>query len=185
MSGSYNQIGNKKLEKLAKENTALKNCQPDMSDVSFEIGKSSYSVKIFGAIALFAIFFGIRIISRRYVGNPDMAFSIGDIIFWCFIVLISILVVVSMIHEKNKPTIFVSGKTVFYNGNCWKSDEISCVRCTKWFERIEVYSKGKKVLTFPWELDNSELFIAWVKKCGIVFEDYRMNGLRTQCRNSF
>lgn len=169
------QLGNKKLEKIAKENTAFKNCQPDMSDVNFEIGKSSYSVKIFGAIALFAIFFGIRIISRRYVGNLDMAFSIGDIIFWSFIGLIVILVVVTAIQERNKPTISVSGKTLFYNGDCWSSDEISRVKCTKWFERVEVYSGGKKVLSFPWEMDNSELFIAWFKKCGIVFEDNRMN----------
>lgn len=34
-----NQLGNKKLEKLAKEKKAFKNCQLDMSDVSFEIGK--------------------------------------------------------------------------------------------------------------------------------------------------
>ena len=87
-----------------------------MSDVSFEIGKSSYTAKLFGFIVLYAIFFGARIIARRYVGNPDMTFSVGDIIFWCFIVLIGILVVVSMIHEKNKPIISVSGKTVFYKG---------------------------------------------------------------------
>lgn len=124
---------------------------------------------------MFAIFFGIRIISRRYVGNPDMAFSIGDIIFWSFIGLIVILVVVTAIQERNKPTISVSVKTLFYNGDCWSSDEISRVKCTKWFERVEVYSGGKKVLSFPWEMDNSELFIAWVKKCGIVFEDNRMN----------
>lgn len=54
-----NQLGNKKLEKLATEKTAFKNCQPDMSDVNFEIGKSSYTVKIFGAIVLFAVFFVI------------------------------------------------------------------------------------------------------------------------------
>lgn len=174
MSNNYNQFSNKKLEKLATEKTAFKNCREDMSDVSFEIGKSSYTAKLFGFIVLYAIFFGARIIARRYVGNPDMTFSVGDIIFWCFIVLIGILVVVSMIHEKNKPIISVSGKTVFYKGECWTSDEISCVKCTKWLERVEVYSIGKKVLTFPWEMDNSELFIAWVNKCGITFEDHRM-----------
>ena len=31
------QTGNIKLEKLAKENSAFQNCQPDMSDVNFEI----------------------------------------------------------------------------------------------------------------------------------------------------
>jgi len=67
------------------------------------------------------------------------------------------------------------GKKLFYNGNCWSSDEISHVKCTKWLERVEVYSSGKKVLTFPWEKDNSELFIAWVKKCGIKFEDNRIH----------
>lgn len=178
MSNNYNQFSNKKLEKLATEKTAFKNCREDMSDVNFEIGKSSYTAKIFGFIVLFAIFFGVRLIARQYVGNPDMTFSVGDIIFWCFIVLIGILVVVSMIHEKNKPTIFVSGKTVFYKGECWTCDEISCVKCTKWFERVEVYSNGKKVLSFPWELDNSELFIAWVNKCGIYFEDYRMKAFQ-------
>lgn len=119
-----------------------------MSDVNFEIGKSSYTAKLFGFIVLFAIFFGVRIIARRYVGNPDMTFSIGDIVFWCFIGIIAVLVIVTSIHEKNKPTISVSGKTVFYNGDCWTSDEISCVKCTKWFERIEVYSNGKKSWLF-------------------------------------
>lgn len=47
------QTGNIKLEKLAKENSAFQNCQPDMSDVNFEIGKSSSTVKIFAAIAAF------------------------------------------------------------------------------------------------------------------------------------
>ena len=45
------QTGNIKLEKLAKENSAFQNCQPDMSDVNFEIGKSSSTVKLFAAIA--------------------------------------------------------------------------------------------------------------------------------------
>ena len=77
-----------------------------------------------------------------------MTFSIGDIVFWCFIGIIAVLVIVTSIHEKNKPTISVSGKTVFYNGDCWPSDEISCVKCTKWFERIEVYSNEKKSWLF-------------------------------------
>lgn len=173
MNTNQNQFGNKRLAKLALENTAFKNCREDMSDINFEIGKSSYTAKIFGFIVLFAIFFGVRITARRYVGNPDMTFSVGDIIFWCFIAAIGILVVVSVIREKNKPTISVSGKTIFYNGNCWTSDEISCVKCGKWFEYIDVYSNGKKIISFPWEKDNSELFIAWTKKCGIPFEDKR------------
>ena len=101
--------------------------------------------------------------------------SAGDIVFWCFIGLIIVLVVVTTVKEKNSPTISVMGKKLFYNGNCWSSDEISHVKCTKWLERVEVYSSGKEVLTFPWEKDNSELFIAWVKKCGIKFEDNRMH----------
>lgn len=170
--------GNKRLEKLAAEKTAFKNCQADMSDVNFEIGKSSYSAKIFGAIVVFAIFFGVRIYARRFVGNPAMKLSAGDIIFWCFIGLLLILVISTLIKESKRPPISVWGKTLFYNGNCWSSDKISYVKCTKWFERVEVYSDGKEVLTFPWEMDNSELFIAWVNKCGIVFEDNRMRSFQ-------
>ena len=169
------QTGNIKLEKLAKENSAFQTCQPDMSDVNFEIGKSSSTVKIFAAIAAFAPIYGIRFFLRRYVGNPNGSMSAGDIVFWCFIGLIIVLVVVTTVKEKNSPTISVMGKKLFYNGNCWSSDEISHVKCTKWLERVEVYSSGKKVLTFPWEKDNSELFIAWVKKCGIKFEDNRIH----------
>lgn len=173
-----NKLSNIKQQKLAKEKTALNSCRSDMSDVSFEIGKSSYTAKIFGAIVIYAMFFGIRIGTRRYIGNPDVKSSAGDVIFWCFIALIAVLVVMTSISEKNRPTISVSGKTLFYDDNCWTSEEISCVKCTKWFERVEVYSNGKKVLTFPWELDNSELFIAWVNKCGIVFDDKRMKSLQ-------
>ena len=175
---SNNQFLNIKQQKLAKERTAFNNSRSDMSDVSFEIGKSSYTAKVFGLIVLYAVFFGGRILLRQFVGDPDKTFSIGDIIFWCCIGIMAILVIATFIREKNKPTISVSGKTVFYNGDCWTSDEIAYVRCTKWFERIEVYSNGKKVLTFPWELDNSELFIAWVNKCGIVFEDSRMKAFQ-------
>ncbi|ADU23204.1 hypothetical protein [Ruminococcus albus] len=179
MNNNYkNQFVNIKQQKLDKERTAFSNCRLDMTDVSFEIGKSSYTAKLFGFIVLFAIFFGGRILARQYVGNPNMTFSVGDIIFWCCIGMIAILVIVTFIHEKNKPTISVLGKKIFYNGNCWTSDDISFVRCTKWFERVEVYSNGKKVLTFPWELDNSELFIAWVNKCGITFEDHRMKAFQ-------
>ena len=85
---------------------------------------------------------------RRSVGNPDMNFSIGDIIFWGIIALIGILVVVSIIREKTKPTIFVTGKKIFYNGDYWTSDEISLVKCTKRLGRIKVYSYDKKILQF-------------------------------------
>lgn len=174
----YNQISNKKPEKLATEKTAFKNCREDMSDVTFEIGKNSYSAKIFGAIAIFAVTFGAKIIIRRYVGNPDMSFSKGDILFWCGIALMIVLVIYTEIKERKRPPISVSCRTLFYNGEYWTSGEISCVKCTKWFERVEVYSNGKKILSFPWEMDNSELFIAWANKCGIVFEDYRMKFLQ-------
>lgn len=52
-----------------------------MSDVNFEIGKSSSTVKIFAAIAAFALIYGIRFFLRRYVGNPNGAMSAGDIVF--------------------------------------------------------------------------------------------------------
>ncbi|MDE7365475.1 MAG: hypothetical protein K2N27_11480 [Ruminococcus sp.] len=175
MNNNQNQFGNKRLAKLVLENTAFNNCRSDMSDISFEIGKSSYSVKIFLAIVLFAVVFGGRILLRRHAGNPNYSMSATDIAFWAFIGFIFICTVVYAIIHSKKPNISVSGKTVFYNGNCWNSDEISCVKCSKWFEYIEVYSGGKKIIAFPWEKDNSELFIAWTKKCGILFEDNRIN----------
>ncbi len=57
-----------------------------------------------------------------------MALSIGDIIFWCFIGLIAMLVVVSLIREKSKPTISVSSKSVYYGAKCITSDEIQYVK---------------------------------------------------------
>lgn len=174
MNTNQNQFGNKRLAKLAAENTALNSCCLDMSDVNFDIGKSSYSVKIFLAIVLFTVVFGGRILLRRHAGNPNYSISAKDIAFWAFIGFIFICTVVYAIIQSKKPSISVSGKTVFYNGNGWNSNDISCVKCSKWFEYIEVYSGGKKIISFPWEMDNSELFIAWVKKCGIAFEDDRM-----------
>lgn len=165
---------NKRFEKLAAEDTILNNCRSDMSDVSFEIGKSSYSVKICFMIVLFAVFFGGRIIMRQKIGNPDYSLSTKDILFWSFIGCILIFTIVYAIMLKTKPTITVSGKTIFYNGNILTSDEIACVKCSKFFEFVTVYSNGKKILSFPWEMDNSEMFIAWVKKCRIEFEDNRI-----------
>lgn len=65
------QMGNIKLEKLAKENSAFQNCQPDMSDVNFEIGKSSSTVKIFAAIAAFALIYGIRFFLTPLCRKPE------------------------------------------------------------------------------------------------------------------
>ena len=169
-----NQFGSTRSSKLALENTAWKHCRPDMSDVNFEIGKSSYTAKIFGAIVLLAASFGVRMLAKPYFEEESITLLAVDVIFWCFIALIAVLVSITIIHEKKRPTITVSGDTVFCDGKCWTSHEISRVRCTKWLERVEVYVNYKKVLYFPWEMDNSELFIAWVKRCGITFEDMRM-----------
>ena len=113
-----------------------------------------------------------------YFVSTGTALSIGDVIFWCFIVLMCILVFVSVIREKDKPTILASGKSVICSGKCRTSDDISCIKCTQWLERVEVYSAGKRVLSFPWEMDNSELFIAWIHRCGIAFKDYRMKAFQ-------
>lgn len=174
MNMNQNQLGNKRLEKLALEQTGLDGCRADMSDVSFEIGKSSDTIKIFGAIIAFAVFFGARIIPRRMIGNPEYRFSAIDFAFWGFIGILTVCIIVGAIVQSRRPGISVSGKTIFSGGNCWTSDEISCVKCTRWLEILEVYSGGEKILSIPWELDNSELFIAWTNKCGILFEDNRM-----------
>lgn len=146
-----------------------------MSDVNFEIGKTSYSITIFAAIVLFAVFFGGRMILKRMVLNPECGVSVIDIAFWSFIGILAVCVVVSAILQSKRPSISVSGKTLFYNGKCWTSDEISCVKCSRWLELVEVYANGRKVLSFPWELEHSELLIAWANRCGIVFEDKRMS----------
>lgn len=173
-----NNNNNLRQSKLLAEKTAFKYSKEDMSDVSFEIGKSSYTAKVFGMMVLFALFFGGRFLIRKFVGNTNNNLSVVDIIFWGIIALVGILVVVTVIREKKKPTIFVKGKKIFYNGDQWTSDEIVLVRCTKWLERIEVYSHGRKILNFSWEMDNAELFIAWVNKCGIAFEDNRMTAFQ-------
>ena len=49
-----NQV-NLKQQKLAIEKKAFEDSKEDMSDVSFEIGKNSYTAKLFGFIILFAI----------------------------------------------------------------------------------------------------------------------------------
>ncbi len=49
---NYIKIENKKIVKLALEKTVFKNSSSDMSNVNFEIGKSSYTAKLFGFIVL-------------------------------------------------------------------------------------------------------------------------------------
>lgn len=167
------QFRNIRQEKLDAEKTALNNCRSDLSDVNFAVGQSSYTAKVFAAIALFAIIFGGRIFLRRRIGNPEAGLSAIDIGFWVLIGCILVFAVISAITSRRQSGITVSGKTVFFGGNCWTCDEISHVKITRWLERIEVYSDGKRIIRFPWEMDNSEVFIAWVKKCGITLEDKR------------
>jgi len=174
MNNIANQLLQTKEAKLSAENTALNNCKSDMSDVNFEITESSYSIKLFGLIILFALFFGGRIGLRRMAGNPDYTMSVIDKAFWIFIVCLAIFTFIYAIVKKFSKGITVAGKTIFYNGNCWTSDEISEVECTV-LNQIKVYSEGKKVLSFSWERNNSEMFIAWVRKCGISFDDKRKN----------
>lgn len=174
MNNNQNPFGNKKIDaKLALENTAFNNCREDMSDVKFEIGRKSYTIKVFSMIVIFALIFGGRIMLRRRAGNPDFTMSALDTAVWTFIGFIAVCTVIASIMQSLKPSISVSGKTIFYNGNCWTCNEISCVEVTKLLGCVNVYSNGKRIISFLWEKDNSELFIAWAKKCGIVFEDKR------------
>ena len=52
-----NQV-NLKQQKLAKERTAFSKCRADMSDVSFEIGKNSYTAKLLAL--LFYLLFSLE-----------------------------------------------------------------------------------------------------------------------------
>lgn len=170
---SQPQFRNIRLEKRNAESTALNGCRSDLSDVNFAVGNSSYTAKAFGMIVVFAVVFGGRIFLRRRIGNPEAGLSGIDIGFWILIGCILLVAIISALTQKTRASITVSGKTVFYGGNCYTSDEISLVKVTRWMERVEVYADGKRVIRFPWELDNSEVFIAWTKKCGIAFEDNR------------
>lgn len=174
MNYNQNNAAKQKLFKLAAEDTALNGCRGDLSDVQFEIKYPAGTYKIILAAAAFFGFFGIRLILRRSVGNPDFKLSALDIGFFVLLGLMVMLAVVSIILSKKKSNVTVAGKSVFYNGNSWTSDEISCVKCSKFLEHISVYSAGKKIFSFPWTMENAEIFIAWTKKCGIVFEDNRM-----------
>lgn len=173
MNNITNQIYKTRGEKLTAENTVLNDCKPDMSDVNFEITENYNTIKLFGLVILFALFWGGRIGLRRIVGNPDYTLSPIDKVFGIFIILLIIILVVYAVAKKFSKPIIIAGKTVFYNGNCWTSDDISEVECTALSYQIKVYSNGKKVLSFSWEMNNSEKFIAWVKKCGISFIDKR------------
>ncbi len=172
MSNNKNQPKTRE-EKLAAENTALNDCMLDMSDVNFEITENYNSIKLFGFVILFALFWIGRIGLRRIVGNPDYTTSAIDKAFGIFIVCLIFFIVVYAVVKKFSKPITVAGKKIFYNGNCWTSDDISEVECAALSYQIKVYSNGRKVLSFPWERDNSEMFIAWVRKCGINFVDKR------------
>ena len=65
MQNNWNQFGNKRFEKLALETTAFNNCHLDVSDVNFEIGKNSYSLKVAAMLAGMAVVIGGRILSGR------------------------------------------------------------------------------------------------------------------------
>lgn len=175
MSNNYNNGLAKRHAKLAAEDTALSRCRSDLSDVRFEIKSGGGSAKIILAAVAFSLIMFLRIFARRKVGNPEHTISAMDMIFFALLGILVILAIVTAIMERKKPNISVSGKTLFYNGSSWTSDEIACVKCSKFLETVAVYSAGKKILSFPWSMENSELFIAWVKKCCIVFEDNRIN----------
>lgn len=175
MNYNQNNTAKQRLLKIAAEDTALNSCRGDMSDVHFEIKYPAGTYKIIIATAAFFGFFGIRLLSRRSVGNPDFKLSPLDIGFFVLLGLIVVLAIISAILGKKKSNITVSGKSIFYKGSSWTSDEIACVKCSKFFEHISVYSAGRKILSFPWTMENAEIFIAWTKKCGILFEDNRMN----------
>ena len=172
---SQMQIRDIKQEKLDAEKTAFRNCRSDLSDISFEITQSTAEAKVFGAILLFAVPIGGRIMLRRMAGSPDGGMSAIDIGFWILMGCIALVTVIFAVAGRMQSGVSVSGKTVFYKGNCWSSDEISLIRCTKWLEHVEVYADGKKVISFPWSMEHSELLIAWARVCGIKFEDKRMH----------
>ncbi len=156
----------KKSARLAAENTALDGCREDMSDVCFKVGGSASLNTLKWAVPLIA-FPALRILLRR--GGETRG---ADIILMVMIAFLTIAVAAAAYVSKKKGFITVSGKTVSYNGNCWTDSDISYVVCSS-FGCIEVYADEKKILSFLWETDNAELFIAWVKKCGIAFVDKR------------
>ncbi len=166
MDSNQSPFLSKKSARLAAENTALDGCREDMSDVYFKVGGSASLNTLKWSVLLIAFpAFRIWLRSGEETRSTDMALMF-------VIAVLTIAVTAAAYISKKKGFITVSGKTVSYNGNCWTDSDISYVICSS-FGCIQVYSAEEKILSFLWETDNSELFIAWVKKCGIAFVDKR------------
>lgn len=162
----------RKQQRLAAEKTAFANCNEDMSDVNFQVQGSADSTKavfpIIGAIALFAAFFVIRI-----AHGDSKEIKSGLIFVFGVIAVLLVICGVYMFVTSKHPVVSVRGKTVTCNGKSWTNTDFSHIECTA-MGKVKVHSKGKVVLSFQWENEGAELFIAWARKLGIVLLDKRM-----------
>ena len=167
-----NPFAQKNLQKLSLEKTAFEYTRPDMSDVNFEVGGGSASAGIMLLYIPIVLLLGSRIAIKHFlIGHGSV--SALDIALWVLMAVMTFFSVTYYLVTKYKSKVKVSGKTVSYKGKTWSSDEIDIVKCTR-MSVVKAYSAGKKIISFSWDTNNSELFIAWTKRCGIVFEDKRI-----------
>ena len=159
-------------EKRQLEYTALHGVK--LSDVQFTLKNSAAAAQICGMIAGMGILYGGRFFLKQRITHPDAGLSVTDTIFWILMALLLIGGIVILLRSGKQTGISVSGNTLFCGASSWTSDEITGAKCTRWMETISLYAGGKKILSISWSMENSELLIAWINKCGIPFDDNRL-----------
>lgn len=159
-------------EKRQLEYTALHGVK--LSDVQFTLKNSTAAAQICGMLVGAGVLYGGRFFLKKRIIHPDAGMSVTDILFWILMALLLICGIASLLLSGKQTGISVSGNTLYCGGSSWTSDEITRAKCTKWMEQISLYAGNKRILSVSWSMDNAELLIAWINKCGIPFEDNRM-----------
>ena len=146
------------------EKTALDDCQSDLSDVSFTVGKNNnaYAYMTAACISAFPLF---AIIFKFINGNDKKIMGI-------IIAIIAILVIISIIYYEFRPRITVNGRTLSYKGKNYEDNEIAQLTLPNWGS-IQVYSMGKVIAKAGYDDENYEKLVAWANKCNIYIEDKR------------
>lgn len=167
-----NYLNNRKQQKLEAEKTAFSNCKEDLSDVLFEVGGHDASGKATLCILGFVLLFAARFIVKYTFDDLSEMAGALNFVFIVIIVCLAIFGVWFFVTDR-KPPILVNGKSVKQGDKIWTNKDISHVECTS-LNKIKVHSRGKVIFSFSWEVEDSELFLAWARKCGIVILDKRI-----------
>ena len=156
--------------KLEREENAFRDTK--LEDIEFVAGVRRMIVPAVCSLSgIVVMFCGKNLLEQLFV-HKERDHSADGTVERVLIVIALVACITALLWQLLRPKIGVSGREFYYRKVWHDAHEIEELHITR-SGRVQIILQRKKLCSYAWDEENTELLIAWARKCGVQVRDDR------------